>query len=271
MKPLLNITTFALCLLTMSSFAQKIKGSETVFPLCQKEADNYKKANKDANLTVTGSGTTAGFAALADGSSDISMASRKIKENEQMKLKEGGKSFKEVPIAYDALAVVVNTNNKISKLTREQLVSIFIGQIKNWKELGGDDMAIVVYARESSSPSEFFKEHVLENKNCAETVKNKSNNDAIIQAVGQDKGSIGYVGISNLSKAVKPVEISFDGKTFTSPNVENVKNKTYPISRSLYFYYLDTKEKMVKSFIDYVLTSPESQKVIKEEGFVPLK
>ena len=114
---------------------QKIKGSDTVLPLSQKEAEVYLKANAGKSVTVTGGGSGVGMAALVDGTTDIAMASRKIKLDEKLKIQEGGKTVVEKIIAYDALSVVVNPKNPVSKLTRQQLEGIFTGKITNWKQL----------------------------------------------------------------------------------------------------------------------------------------
>ena len=160
---------FSLCLLAVSlgmANAQKIKGSDTVLPLSQKEAENYLQKHPDANVTVTGGGSGVGISALLEGTTDIAQSSRRIKFDERNKLKTAGKTVKEVIIAYDALAVVVHPSNPVKKLTREQLEGIFTGKIKNWKEVGGPDMKIVPYSRETSSGTyEFFKESVLKHRN----------------------------------------------------------------------------------------------------------
>src|SRR4026207_2016454 len=126
----------------MTSFAQKIivKGSDTVLPLSQKEAEEYMKKNSGAGITVIGGGSGVGIAALLDNSTDIAMSSRPLKMDERMKLQDAGRAFKEVTIAYDALSVIVNPANKVGKLTREQIEGIYTGKIKNWKDVGGDDM-----------------------------------------------------------------------------------------------------------------------------------
>src|SRR3954463_6428056 len=117
----------AMALYTSASFAQKLKGSDTVLPLAQKEAENYMKTNKSNKVIVTGGGSGVGLAALVDGTTDIAMSSRKIKMAEKIKLQDAGKAAKETIIAYDALAVIVNPANKVSQLTREQLEGIFTG------------------------------------------------------------------------------------------------------------------------------------------------
>jgi len=254
------------------SFAQKIKGSDTVLPLSQKEAESFMKANPGQTVTVTGGGSGVGISALMEGTTDIAQSSRKIKFDEKQKLQESGKNVKEVIIAYDALAVVVHPDNKVTNLTREQLEGIFTGKIKNWKEVGGEDLKIVPYSRETSSGTyEFFKESVLRNKNYMNGIMSMPATGSIIQSISQTKGAIGYVGLAYLNKDVKAVHVSYDkGNTFTEPSVENAKNETYPIVRPLYFYYVTGSEKTVKPYIDYVL-SAEGQKIVSDIGFITVK
>jgi phosphate transport system substrate-binding protein len=249
----------------------KIKGSDTVLPLSQKEAEAYNKKT-GSSISVTGGGSGVGFSALLSGTTDIAQASRAMKMDEKLKLKDAGKAYKEVIIAYDALAVIVNPANKTSQLTREQLEGIFTGKISNWKELGGDDLKIIVYSRESSSGTfEFFKEHVMSKKNYASTALLMPATGAIVQSVSQTPGAIGYVGLAYIEKSVKSLSVSYDkGKTFVAPSVAAAKDKSYPITRPLYYYYLSTVEKSVKPFVDFIL-SAEGQKIVAAEGSVPLQ
>lgn len=267
-----QITIFlSICLLAGTVYAQKIKGSDTMLPLSQKEAESFMKKSPAAKLTVTGGGSGVGIAALIDGSTDICMASRAMKMDEKLKMQEAGRAFKEVIVAYDALSVIVNTGNAVTQLTREQLEGIFTGKIKNWKEVGGADMAIVVYSRESSSGTyEFFKDHVLLKKNYAASVLSMASTGAIVQSVSQTKGAIGYIGMAYENNTVKALKVSFDkGKTYIAPSMQTAHDKTYPITRPLYYYYLSSSEKLVKPYIDYVL-SAEGQAVVKQTGYVPL-
>ena len=253
------------------SFGQKLKGSDTVLPLAQKEAESFIKKNPTASVSVVGGGSGVGIAALIDGSTDIAMSSRKIKFDEKVKLQEAGVAYTELIIAYDALSVVVNPSNKVSKLTREQLEGIFTGKITNWKEVGGDDLKMVVYSRESSSGTfEFFKESVLKNKNYMSSILSMPATGAIIQSVGQTKGAIGYVGLAYTHASVKPIQVSYDGgKTYVAPSVEAAKNGTYPIVRPLYFYYTKKIESKAKPFLNYVL-SPEGQSIVNQIGYITL-
>lgn len=262
-----------ICLVFLSNIlvvnAQRIKGSDTVLPLSQKEAEDYMKKNPSATVTVTGGGSGVGISALFAGTTDIAQSSRKIKFDEKQKLQKSGKIIKEVIIAYDAMAIVIHPSNKVSQLTREQLEGIFTGKITNWKEVGGEDLKIIPYARETSSGTyEFFKESVLKNRNYKNGIMSMPATGAIIQSVSQTKGAIGYVGLAYLNKNVKAVNVSYDkGQTFSAPTVTNAQTGVYPIVRPLYFYYIVKDEKLVSPFIDFIL-SAEGQKIVSEIGFI---
>lgn len=266
------ITAIAVLASLTAANAQKIKGSDTCLPLSQKEAETYMKSHPSATVTVTGGGSGVGISALMEGTTDIAQTSRRIKFNERQKIQQNGDQVKEVIIAYDALAVVVHPSNPVTNLTREQLEGIFTGKITNWKQVGGPDMKIIPYSRETSSGTyEFFKESVLRNRNYMNGIMSMPATGAIIQSISQTKGGIGYVGLAYLNDSVKPIHVSYDGgKSYTEPSVANAKNKTYPIVRPLYYYYMAHSTDTVKPFIDYVL-SPEGQKIVKEIGFITVK
>ena len=118
-------------LLPQLSLSQKIKGSDTVLPLSQKEAEVYMQKHPEATVTVTGGGSGVGIAALLEGTTDIAQSSRRIKFDEKNKLKNMDKEVVEVIVGYDALAVITHPSNPIKKLTREQLEGIFRGKIKH--------------------------------------------------------------------------------------------------------------------------------------------
>jgi len=243
-----------------------VKGSDTCLPISQQEAEAFGK--KGGNVTVTGGGSGVGIAALIAGTCDIAQASRPMKFDEKQKMSDAGKTPKEVIIGFDALAVVVNPENPVTNLTRQQLEQIFTGKITNWKEVGGTDLKIVVYSRETSSGTyEFFKEHVMKNKNYAASVLSMPATGAIIQSVKQTKGAIGYVGLAYLNKEVKAIHVSYDGKKYVAPSVANAKNNTYPVVRELYYYYSANNEKKVKPFIDFV-KSDEGQKIVDKVGYI---
>ena len=261
----------ALSLLSISASAQRIKGSDTVLPVAQQTAERFMNQHPDTRVTVTGGGTGVGISALLDNTTDIAMASRPIKFSEKMKIKSAGEDVAEIVVAYDALAVVAHPSNPVKQLTRQQLEDIFRGKITNWKQVGGDDRKIVVYSRETSSGTyEFFKESVLKNKNYMASSLSMPATGAIIQSVSQTKGAIGYVGLAYVSPRVKTLSVSYDGKHYAAPTVENATNKTYPIVRPLYYYYNVKKKAEIDPLIQYIL-SPDGQDIIKKSGYIPVK
>jgi phosphate transport system substrate-binding protein len=162
----------------------------------------------------------------------------------------------------------VNTKNQVSNLTREQLEGIFTGKITNWKEVGGADLKIVPYSRETSSGTyEFFKEEILKKKDYVAGILSAPATGAIVQSIKNTPGAIGYVGLGYLNNEVKAIKISYDGKTFVEPSIKTAKDETYPVVRPLVYYYTTDKEAAVKPFIDYV-TSKEGQAIVNKIGFI---
>lgn len=256
----------------MSAYAQRIKGSDTLLPLTQELSESYLKRNPASEIVVTGGGTGVGLASLLENTTDIAMASRRVKFGEKMKFAKAGFNMIEEVVAYDALAVVVNPENPVNELTREQLEGIFRGKITNWKEVGGEDLRIVVYSRETSSGTyEFFKESVLHNKNYMSGVLSMPATGAVIQSVRQTKGAIGYIGLAYLNPYVKALAVSYDGgRRYVLPSVKNASDGTYPIVRPLYYYYDVEKAAMVQPFVSFI-KSADGQCMVEKQGFVPVR
>ena len=258
--------------LTAAACAQKLKGSDTLLPLAQKAAENYSEKNPSAHVTVTRGGSGVGLSSLREGTTDIAMASRRIKFDERVRMQQAGRPVEELTVAFDALAVIVHPSNPVSRLTREQLEGIFRGKITNWKQVGGEDRKIVVYSRETSSGTyEFFKESVLKHRNYMPAVLSMPATGAIIQSVSQTPGAIGYVGLAYLNPEVKALAVSYDGGgSYVAPTFDNARSKSYPIVRPLYFYYTKSNEAAVRPLVDY-LTSDEGQAMVASIGFIPIR
>ena len=258
--------------LTAAACAQKLKGSDTLLPLAQKAAENYSEKKPSAHVTVTGGGSGVGLSSLREGTTDIAMASRRIKFDERVRMQQAGRPVEELTVAFDALAVIVHPSNPVSRLTREQLEGIFRGKITNWKQVGGEDRQIVVYSRETSSGTyEFFKESVLKHRNYMPAVLSMPATGAIIQSVSQTPGAIGYVGLAYLNPEVKALAVSYDGGgSYVDPTFDNARSKSYPIVRPLYFYYTKSNEAAVRPLVDY-LTSDEGQAMVASIGFIPIR
>ena len=254
------------------AYAQRIKGSDTLLPLTQELAEEFLAAYPDMEVIVTGGGTGVGIAALLENTTDMAMASRRIKFGERMKFAEENLEASEVIVAYDALAVVVNPSNPVNRLTREQLEAIFRGKITNWKEVGGEDRKIVVYSRETSSGTyEFFEESVLQNRNYMSGVLSMPATGAIIQSVRQTRGAIGYIGLAYLNPHVKPLAVSYDGGAhYAMPSVETAADGSYPVVRPLYYYFDSRNGDKVRPFISFAL-SARGQESVLEQGFIPVR
>lgn len=265
----------------------KIAGSDTMVQLGQSLVKAYMVANPGKSASVQGGGSGTGIAALLNGSTDIASASREMKPKELDQAKAKGINVKEFVIALDALAVVVHPSNKVSKLTIAQLSDIYAGKITNWKEVGGADKEILVISRENNSGTHvYFKEHVLRQGKEAKagdtnpdplaklefgkTVTYGVSSQAIGDQVKTNPAAIGYFGMGWITKDVKPLEISKDGKKFYPPTAENTSSKKYPIARGLQMYLNTASGEKGQAFMDFVM-SPAGQKVVKEQDFVPAK
>ncbi len=243
-----------------------ITGSTTVLPIAQKAAERYMDNHPDWDIQVSGGGSSVGVRSAGEGTADIGMASRDMKDSEKAQYP----NLMEIVVAKDGIAMIVNPSNPVSSLSIEQIRGIYNGTYTNWKQLGGEDMDIVVVGRdEASGTREFFWEHVMEKEDFISTMLAKNSNGAVKQTVEQTPGAIGYVGLGYVDGTVKALTIK-TGNTTVEPTVQNVISGDYPISRALHFLvHKDRYNGPVKEFIDYVL-SPEGQRIVEEDGFVPI-
>jgi len=256
----------------------QIKGSDTMVNLGQAWAEKYMENNPGDFVAVTGGGSGTGLSSLISGTCDIAMSSRNIKEKEIALAKQKGINPFEIKVALDGLAVVVNPNNPVSKLTIDQLAQIFNGKITNWKEVGGADSKIVLLSREVNSGTHvYFKEHVLRkgDPNSKEEFSPNAlmlpSSQAIADEVAGNPAAIGYYGMGYISPKQKPISVAKDEKSeYIAPTIENVLNNKYPISRPLFLYTNGEPQGLVKKFVDYAL-SQEGQEIVLKTDFVPLK
>lgn len=242
-----------------------IKGSTTVLPITQAALEAYMKANKGVQISLSGGGSGEGIKALLDKSADIANSSREIKKEEVALAASKGINPVAHVVAYDAIIPIVNPKNKVSGLSIDQLSQIYQGKITNWKEVGGDDLKIIVISRDSSSGTfESWDHFVMKKNRVAPRAQMLASNGAIITAVAKNKYAIGYVGMGYLNKSVKGLQVN--GVTASA---QTALSKQYPMSRELYMYTNGTPAGNVAKFIAF-LKSSAGQKIVKKEGFVPL-
>ena len=247
-----------------------IKGSDTMVHLVSAWAETFMTAHPDIEISVTGGGSGTGFAALLNKTTDICAASRQIKNQELKLASEKNIKPKEIVVARDGIAVVVNPANPLNSLSIEQIGKIYTGAYANWKQLGGPEAEIVVLSRESSSGTYvFFQEHVLKMNDYTPKALLMPATSSIIQAVEADKWAIGYVGLGYAVEAgnkVKALSVSDGGKT-VAPSEATVKSGEYSISRPLYLYTNGEPTGATKQIIDFCLGA-EGQKIVRETGYI---
>lgn len=248
------------------------KGSDTMVNLAQAWAEAYKKAHPDVNVEVSGGGSGVGIAALIKGTVDLANSSRDMKPKEIEDAKKStGKTPKEFTVGFDALAVYVHKDNPLDNITTEQLAQIFMegGKLTKWSELGvtipggGDD--IVRVSRQSSSGTyEFFREHVLKNKDFKLGSRDMNGSKEVVELVASTKTAIGYSGMGYATPHVKMLKV--DG---VAPSVANTLNKTYPIARSLHVYTLGEPTGELAKYVHWLGTEA-GQAIVEKVGYVPL-
>jgi phosphate transport system substrate-binding protein len=249
----------------------KISGSTTVLPIVQKAADQYMAAHPDADIQVSGGGSGVGIQAIGAKTVDIGMSSREVTKDEMTKYP----SFVVTTVAQDGIAVIVNPANEIQYITLDQVKGIYLGTITKWTQITGANVPntnnqIVIIGRDSASGTRtYFDETVLLKATPTKQMLEKNSNGAVLQTVAQTPGSIGYVSIGFVSKDVKALPIWYNAQKFVAPTIDNVKTKTYPISRDLYVITNGKPSGLTGDFIKYIL-SPEGQKIVADEGYVTL-
>jgi phosphate transport system substrate-binding protein len=242
-----------------------IKGSTTVLPIAQAALEAYMKANPGTKISLSGGGSGEGIKAVIDSSTDIATSSREIKESEIALAKSKGVNPTATVVAIDAIVPVVHPSNKVKNLTIDQLSQIYQGKITNWKEVGGEDLQIVVLSRDSSSGTfESWAELVLNKTKVTPRAQLQASNGAIVQTVSKNKYALGYIGLGYLDKSTKALTVGG-----VPASAKTAISKEYPISRPLYLYTNGEPKGESAKFIRFVL-SPAGQKIVAKEGFVPL-
>ncbi len=257
----------------------QVKGSDTMVNVAQAWAEEYKKVAPDVEVEVSGGGSGVGIAALLRGTIDIADASRDMKPEEfETAKKNTGKNVKEFIVGYDALAIYVHKDNPINEITIEQLAKIFSedGTITKWSQLGvtipgtSNDEIVRVSRQSSSGTYEFFREHVMQNKDFKLGSRDMNGSKEVVELVGNTITAIGYSGMGYATPAVKMLAISNKaGEPSFSPTVENALSKKYPLARSLQVYTLGEPEGAIKQYIDWTLSVP-GQKILADNGYVPI-
>lgn len=221
--------------------------------------ETFEKANKDITVTYNPTGSGSGITAVAEGRCDIGLSSRNLKDEEK------DKGLEETVLAYDGIAVIVNPQNPVSDLSVETIAKIYIGEITNWKEVGGEDAEIVLIGREAGSGTRDGFEEVTGTKDSCEYRQELTSTGDVITTVAGNPAAVGYASTASLKDSVKALKA--DG---VEASEETIKDGSYKIQRSFILVTRkDTKlSDAAQKFFDYA-TSEEASEVIKKAGAVP--
>jgi len=253
----------------------KQKGSDTMLEIAQIWAEEYVKVNDNVTLSISGGGSGTGIAQMINGQIDIADASRPIKEYEIAIAQTQGIVPVEFRTCLDGIAVITNNNINISEISFIQLRGIYNGTIKNWNELGGPNLKITVYGRQSNSGTYvFFQENVLDNDDYRTDMQPLNGNSQIVDAVAGDDEGIGYVGVAyaeNRASELNILKVKEDENASAFlPTMKNIATGDYPISRYLYIYTNDNPTGEIAQYVRWILDESGGQKVAEDLGFIPL-
>jgi phosphate transport system substrate-binding protein len=245
-----------------------IKGSDTLgAKLVPQLAEQFKAQHPGTTFDIAAEGSTTGIAALTDGTAQIGMSSRRAKPAEVSAAVGKGVNMKPTIVAYDGMAVIVNSANPIKSLTKKQVEQIFTGDVTDWSAVGGSGGKISIYTRNTSSGTySDWKELAMKKRDYAPSSQKMAGNEQIAAEVGKNPNGVGYVGMA-YTKASGIKVVPIDG---TVPSQQSVLGKTYPYARPTFYYTNGEPSGLAKEFVDFTIGST-GQKIVAQVGFVPIK
>lgn len=233
--------------------------------LAMRWAEAFMQRHPEVAVYVEGGGSGSGLRALIDGDAELCTSSRPMRADEARALLQRQRSLGfSILTAKDGLSIYLHPENPIRNLSLAQLRALFLGDVRNWSELGGENLPVRIFGRPPNSGTHlFFEEHVLRGNPATHASTTVPTTAAMVERVRADRGAIGYGGLAYGSDVT---HASIDG---IAPTAENVRNGTYPIARYLYLYAARAPEGHRKDFIDFVLGAA-GQSVVRDVGYIPL-
>jgi len=268
---LLTALVTSVCFMCVSAFAEDItiNGSTTVLPFAQAAVEKFMSSNNGINISISGGGTGNGIKALSDKTVNIANASRFIKLDEVKTAVTNGVYPVPFAVALDCLLPMVHPSNPVNGLTTQQLKDIYSGKTTNWKDVGGNDAAIVVVGRDTSSGTYgTWQEMIMdvgEKTRVTAKAQTVASSGAMLSTVANNKNAIGYDGIGYINETVKPLTVNQVAGTAIS-----AKDGSYPLSRYLYMFTDGWPSGDVLNFINYLL-SDEGQDIVAKTGFIKVR
>lgn len=221
-------------------------------------SESYMAVNKDVTVNYNPTGSGAGITAVQEGTCDIGLSSRALKDEEK------AAGLKETVLAYDGIAIIVHPDNPVSDLSIEQIAKLYTGEITNWKDVGGSDAEVVLIGREAASGTRDGFESITGTKDKCQYRQELTSTGDVITAVSQNPDAIGYASLAAIKDSVKA--LSVDGVT---PSEATVKDGSYPVQRPFVLVTVEGKalSAAAQSFFDYA-TSADAADIIAKAGAV---
>lgn len=259
---ILAVLMLAACLTACGGKEEKkvaTDGSTSMQKVINALGEAFMENNSGVSFTYNATGSGTGIKAVKDGTCDIGLSSRYLKDSEK------AEGLKETILAIDGIAIIVHAGNAVADLTLEQISAIFKGEITNWSEVGGNDGQIVLIGREESSGTRDGFESITDTEGVCAYKQELTSNGAVLTAVAENPNAIGYVSLSSVQETVKAIHVGG-----VAPSEETIKDGTYAVQRP---FVLVTKEgvelsETAQAFFDFV-TSAEAREIIAAAGVVP--
>ena len=221
-------------------------------------SESFMANNADATVTYNPTGSGSGITAVQEGTCDIGLSSRALKDEEK------AAGLKETVLAYDGIAIIVHPDNPVSDLTIEQIAQLYTGEITNWKDVGGNDAQVVLIGREAASGTRDGFESITGTKDKCQYRQELTSTGDVITAVSQNPDAIGYASLASIKDSVKALNV--DGVT---PGEDTVKDGSYKVQRPFVLVTAEGKAltHVAQAFFDYA-ASPDAAAIIAKAGAV---
>lgn len=239
-----------------------MSGSTSMEKFANALCESFMEKYPDVNVTVEFTGSSAGVESVLSGKCDIGNSSRNLKDEEKKK------GAVENIVAIDGIAVAVDPKNTVNDLTKDQLVSIYTGKVKNWSEVGGSNMPIVVVGREAGSGTRGAFEEILKVEDQCVYANELDSTGAVMAKVASTPGAIGYVSLDAVDDSV--IAVKLDG---VEANAKNIKAGTYFLNRPFVMATkgeISEQNELVKTLFDYIY-SEEGQSVAAGVGLITVQ
>lgn len=273
MKKIISIVIAAACVLALFAGCSakapeaaaeagnvSLDGSTSMEKVIGSLGESFTNSNPGTSYTYNPAGSGSGIKAVSEGTCDIGLSSRNLRDDEKASGLTG------TVLALDGIAVIVNPNNPVSDLSVEQIASIYKGEITNWKDVGGNDAEIVLIGREAGSGTRDGFESITGTNDACKYRQELTSTGDVITTVSQNPDAIGYASLASLKDNVKALTVGG-----IAPTEETVKDGSYVIQRPFVLVTKDGVElsEIAKKFFDYA-TSAEAAEIISAAGAVPV-